>query len=61
LNSSAYDAEEDMLQALERKEIEKGDVSLIRYEGPKGGPGRPEMLTRPLRLWERDWGRTSRC
>ena len=34
-----------MLHALERKEIQKGDVIVIRYEGPKGGPGMPEMLT----------------
>jgi dihydroxy-acid dehydratase len=40
-----YDAEEDMLAALERGEIHKGDVIIIRYEGPKGGPGMPEMLT----------------
>jgi dihydroxy-acid dehydratase len=40
-----YDSEEDMLHALERKEINKGDVVVIRYEGPKGGPGMPEMLT----------------
>ncbi len=40
-----YDAEEDMLAALERGEIKKGDVVVIRYEGPKGGPGMPEMLT----------------
>jgi dihydroxy-acid dehydratase len=40
-----YDCEEDMLQGLERNEIRKGDVVVIRYEGPKGGPGMPEMLT----------------
>ncbi len=40
-----YDCEEDMLRALEHKEIGKGDVIVIRYEGPKGGPGMPEMLT----------------
>jgi dihydroxy-acid dehydratase len=34
-----------MLAALERSEIERGDVIVIRYEGPKGGPGMPEMLT----------------
>ncbi len=39
-----YDSEEEMLHALERREIEKGDVIVIRYEGPKGGPGMPEML-----------------
>ena len=40
-----YDCEEDMLAGLERNEIHKGDVVVIRYEGPKGGPGMPEMLT----------------
>lgn len=40
-----YDAEEDMLAGLEKGEIQKGDVIIIRYEGPKGGPGMPEMLT----------------
>jgi dihydroxy-acid dehydratase len=43
--AKVYDCEEDMLHALERKEIVKGDVIVIRYEGPKGGPGMPEMLT----------------
>ena len=40
-----YDCEEDMLAGLEQGEIRKGDVVVIRYEGPKGGPGMPEMLT----------------
>ncbi len=40
-----YDSEEDMLAALEHKAVQKGDVVVIRYEGPKGGPGMPEMLT----------------
>jgi len=40
-----YDSEEDMLHGLENGEIRKGDVIVIRYEGPKGGPGMPEMLT----------------
>ncbi len=40
-----FDSEEDMLAALERGEISPGDVVIIRYEGPKGGPGMPEMLT----------------
>jgi dihydroxy-acid dehydratase len=34
-----------MLTALEDGHISKGDVVVIRYEGPKGGPGMPEMLT----------------
>ncbi len=40
-----FDREEAMLAALERGEINPGDVVIIRYEGPKGGPGMPEMLT----------------
>jgi len=40
-----FDSEEDMLHALENGKIGKGDVIVIRYEGPKGGPGMPEMLT----------------
>ncbi len=40
-----FDGEEAMLAALEQKGIVKGDVVVIRYEGPKGGPGMPEMLT----------------
>ncbi len=40
-----FDSEEDMLRGLEQKKIQKGDVVIIRYEGPKGGPGMPEMLT----------------
>ena len=40
-----FDCEEEMLAAVENKQIRTGDVIVIRYEGPKGGPGMPEMLT----------------
>ena len=40
-----FDSEEDMLKALEEGNIGGGEVLVIRYEGPKGGPGMPEMLT----------------
>lgn len=43
--ANVFDSEEDMLKALEENKIQKGDVIIIRYEGPKGGPGMPEMLT----------------
>jgi dihydroxy-acid dehydratase len=43
--AKVFDGEEDMLAALEQKQIAKGDVIIIRYEGPTGGPGMPEMLT----------------
>lgn len=42
--ASVFDSEEDMIKALEDNKIEKGSVIIIRYEGPKGGPGMPEML-----------------
>ncbi len=43
--AKVFDSEEAMLAALETGQIHKGDVVVIRYEGPKGGPGMPEMLT----------------
>ena len=43
--AKVFECEEDMLAAMERGEIVKGNVVVIRYEGPKGGPGMPEMLS----------------
>ncbi|MFG0333553.1 MAG: dihydroxy-acid dehydratase [Maioricimonas sp. JB049] len=40
-----FDSEEDMLKGLEEGRIKGGEVIIIRYEGPQGGPGMPEMLT----------------
>ena len=39
-----FDQEQDAFQAIQRQEIRAGDVVVIRYEGPKGGPGMREML-----------------
>lgn len=39
-----FDSEEDAMSALENDLIKEGDVIVIRYEGPKGGPGMREML-----------------
>jgi dihydroxy-acid dehydratase len=43
--AAVFDSEEEMLRALEQDRIRRGMVVVIRYEGPKGGPGMPEMLT----------------
>jgi dihydroxy-acid dehydratase len=43
-SARVYDCEEDMVAAAARHEIGPGTVVVIRYEGPKGGPGMPEML-----------------
>ena len=43
--AAVFDREEDLLGAVERNEVKKGCVVVIRYEGPTGGPGMPEMLT----------------
>ena len=40
-----FDNEEEATRAIMRGDIKKGDVVIIRYEGPKGGPGMREMLT----------------
>ena len=39
-----FDSEEDAMTALEEDKIKAGDIIIIRYEGPKGGPGMREML-----------------
>jgi dihydroxy-acid dehydratase len=39
-----FDSEQDCLEAILAKKIKAGDVIVIRYEGPKGAPGMPEML-----------------
>jgi dihydroxy-acid dehydratase len=39
-----FDSEEDAIQAIYDRQIQEGDVVVIRYEGPKGGPGMREML-----------------
>jgi len=43
--AKVFDSEEETLTAIEQGEIKHGDVVVIRYEGPKGGPGMREMLT----------------
>ncbi|MCW4016424.1 MAG: dihydroxy-acid dehydratase [Candidatus Bathyarchaeota archaeon] len=43
--AKTFDSEEDAMNAILNKQIKKGDVVVIRYEGPKGGPGMREMLS----------------
>lgn len=43
--AQVFDCEEDMIAAAEKAEVREGSVIVIRYEGPKGGPGMPEMLS----------------
>lgn len=42
--AKVFDSEADCFAAVERSEVKKGDVVVIRYEGPRGAPGMPEML-----------------
>jgi len=43
--AKCFDSEEDALSAVLKSEIKAGDALIIRYEGPKGGPGMREMLS----------------
>jgi dihydroxy-acid dehydratase len=43
--AKVYDREEDAVEAIHRGEVDSGNVVVIRYEGPRGGPGMREMLT----------------
>ena len=43
--AKTFNSEEESFEAISRQKIKKGDVVIIRYEGPKGGPGMREMLS----------------
>ncbi len=51
-----FDCEEDALAAVEKQEYNEGDVFVIRYEGPKGGPGMREMLATTAALYGQGMG-----
>ncbi len=46
-----FECEEDTFAAVENREIKEGEVIVIRYEGPKGGPGMREMLSTTAALY----------
>jgi dihydroxy-acid dehydratase len=46
-----FDCEEDAFEAVRKREYKEGDVIVIRYEGPKGGPGMREMLSTTAALY----------
>jgi dihydroxy-acid dehydratase len=51
-----FNCEEDCFEAVEKGEFEEGDVLVIRYEGPKGGPGMREMLSTTAALYGQGMG-----
>jgi dihydroxy-acid dehydratase len=51
-----FDSEEACFAAVERREIRPGDVLVIRYEGPRGGPGMREMLSTTALLYGQGMG-----
>ena len=51
-----FDCEEDCFKCVEEKAYEEGDVLVIRYEGPKGGPGMREMLATTAALYGQGMG-----
>ncbi len=51
-----FDCEEDAFRAVSNREYEAGDVLVIRYEGPKGGPGMREMLSTTAAIYGQGMG-----
>lgn len=51
-----FDCEEDAFEAVENRQYEEGEVLVIRYEGPKGGPGMREMLSTTSALYGQGMG-----
>jgi dihydroxy-acid dehydratase len=46
-----FDCEEDAFEAVEKRNYREGDIIVIRYEGPRGGPGMREMLSTTAALY----------
>jgi dihydroxy-acid dehydratase len=53
-----FDCEEDCFRAVENRDYKDGDILVIRYEGPKGGPGMREMLSTTAALYGQGVGET---
>jgi len=51
-----FDCEEDAFKAVKEKKYKEGDVIVIRYEGPKGGPGMREMLSTTAAIYGQGMG-----
>ncbi len=51
-----FDCEEDAFEAVRKRQYKEGDVIVIRYEGPKGGPGMREMLSTTAALYGQGTG-----
>ena len=56
-----FDCEEDAFAAVRNREYKIGDVLVIRYEGPKGGPGMREMLSTTAMLYGQGMGNKVAC
>ncbi len=54
--AQVFDCEEDCFAAVEAREIREGSVIVIRYEGPRGGPGMREMLSTTAALYGQGMG-----
>ena len=55
-NARCFDCEEDAFKAVKEKNYKEGDVIVIRYEGPKGGPGMREMLSTTAAIYGQGMG-----
>ncbi len=54
--AKCYDSEEEAFEAVKNKKYKEGDVIVIRYEGPKGGPGMREMLSTTAAIYGQGMG-----
>ena len=55
-NAKCFDCEEDAFEAVQKKKYKAGDVIVIRYEGPRGGPGMREMLSTTAAIYGQGMG-----
>ena len=55
-SARCFDCEEDAFKAVEKRDYKEGEVIVIRYEGPKGGPGMREMLSTTAAIYGQGMG-----
>jgi dihydroxy-acid dehydratase len=57
-SARVFETEEEMTKAIQKREIEHGDVLILRYQGPRGAPGMPEFLIPPVTLSAMGYGKS---
>ena len=56
-----FESQDDAVKGILNDQVKAGDIVIIRYEGPKGGPWHAKCSTRPVTLNPKDWAKPVPC